>query len=100
MGEHREQYRARDRRDGGNQRSRCRCAWCSWPKLRRQAIADLETDEAVELWYGGEPMLREEEQLRRSVPPLYRKLPAYALADYLEEHGRIEDAEQLRKLHR
>jgi hypothetical protein len=66
--------------------------------LRKQALADLETGEALELWYCGEPLSSEETRIRRNVPAVYRALPSHALADYLEEHGRVEDAERLRKL--
>jgi hypothetical protein len=98
MGEQRDKYRGKDRRDGSTAHYRCRCGWCSRPKLRKQAMADLHTGEAMALWYRGEGITHEEEQIRRSVPPPYRRLPSYALADYLEEHGRIEDAEHMRKL--
>jgi hypothetical protein len=98
MGERREVYRGKDRRDGSRSRYRCRCERCTWSKLRQQALADLETGESLDLWYRGEPMSREEERIRRSLPPAYRRLPTFALADYLEENGRFEDAEYLRKL--
>jgi hypothetical protein len=100
MGERREKYREKDRRDGHDKRYRCRCGWCAGSKLRKQTLADLETGEAVALWHHGEPLSPEEERIRRSVPPPYRGLPAFALADYLEEHGRVEDAERLRQLGR
>lgn len=98
MGERREKYRAKDRRDGNKGSYRCCCNWCSGSKLRKQTMADLDTGEALNLWHHGEPMSYKEERIRRSVSPMYRRMPSYALADYLEEHGRVEDAEYLRKL--
>lgn len=95
MGERRDQYRGTERRGRGKRR-RCRCDWCASPKLRKQTAADLETEEALVLWHGGEPMPEREWRLRRTVPLRYRALPAFALADYLEECGRAEDAASLR----
>jgi len=86
------------RRDGKKGRDRCRCNWCAQHGLRKHTIADLETDEALELWHCGEPMPEKEMRIRSSVPPAYRHMPWYALADYLEERGRAKDAAYLRTL--
>jgi hypothetical protein len=98
MGERRETYRSKDRRDGRKGRYRCWCGWCARPG-RGQLLADLDTDEALELWHGGEPLPERELRIRHSVPPAYREMPWYALANYLEERGRAKDAEYLRSYH-
>jgi hypothetical protein len=95
MGEQRDQYRSKDRRDGHEGYGRCRWHFPSRPRQLR--MAERETDEALELWYRGEPMPAEEQRLRRSVPPAYRGMPWFVLADYLEERGRIEEADYLRR---
>ena len=64
MGERRDQYRRKDRRDIPRRR-RCRCDWCLGPTLRKLMVADLETEEALALWHGGEPMPEHEWRLCR-----------------------------------